>query len=118
MISYSGGRRKNGDVEMADDAYESAEREKNQNRQLFAAAVAEFASILQTAGFPKEVKTLQGGKDRIGVAMPRFSWSMFYGDRQQALHHIQTVGLLRDENPNGGDNDFSTEPTSKSKLNS
>ena len=83
-----------------------------------AAAVAEFAAMLKQAGFPKSVSVNHGGQIRAGIAMPSISWSVFMGDRMQALEHIQTQGLSRQGNVADSEFQFLAEDTGKITLDS
>ena len=83
-----------------------------------AAAVAEFAAMLKQAGFPKSVSVNHGGQIRAGIAMPSISWSVFMGDRLQALEHIQTQGLSRHGSFVESEFQFSAEDIGKITLNS
>ena len=88
------------------------------NRRLMAAAVTEFAAMLKQAGFPKSVSVNHGGQLRAGIALPNISWSVFMGDRHQALEHIQTQGLSRQGNASDSAFQFLAEDMGKITLNS
>ena len=93
-------------------------QQEDLNRRLMAAAVTEFAAMLKQAGFPKTVSINHAGQQREGVAMPNISWSVFMGDRLQALEHIQTQGLSRQENSVESEFQFLAEDVGKIILNS
>jgi hypothetical protein len=78
-------------------ARQIAAHEDNFNQRLIAAALAEFATLLRTAGFPRETTIVNGGEMQHVVVMPSIGWKEFHGDRHAALKYLQTDGLLIDK---------------------
>jgi len=80
------------------DAQKISARESKTNTEAISAAIAEFATLLKVAGFPKTIKMEHGGVLRMGVAMPVISWVVIEGDACDATHILRTDGLITDDN--------------------